>query len=92
MSEPLETIDLLRGCDVVLDVVSPFVFIGRVVGEDPHFIILENADAHDLRDSTTTREHYILDTRRHGIGANRRRVCVAKSQLVAISKLEDVIV
>ena len=87
LTEPLSD---FVGSEVVLDVTSPYVYIGRLAGEDTHYFILEEADAHDLRDSSSTRELYILDSRRHGIGANRRRVCVMKSQVVSISRLEDV--
>ena len=46
---------------------------------------------HDLRDSSTTRELYVLDIRRHGLGPNRRRVLISRTDVVGISLLDDVV-
>jgi len=80
----------LWGHQVVLDMAAPYVFVGLLAGEDSQYLILEDADAHDLRDTSTTRDLYVLDCRRHGIQANRKRVFVQKIQIVSLSKLEDV--
>lgn len=76
---------------VVLDLTSPYVYLGVLAGEDSHYLILEDADAHDLRDSSTTRDQYIIEAVRHGINVNRTRVFVQKSQVVGVSLLDDVI-
>lgn len=76
---------------VVLDLISPYVYLGILTGEDSQYLILEDADAHDLRDSSTTRDQYIIEAVRHGININRSRVLVQKSQIVGISLLDDVI-
>ncbi|WP_437186179.1 hypothetical protein SH668x_003320 [Planctomicrobium sp. SH668] len=76
---------------VVFDMVAPYVYIGTLVGADSHYLILEDADAHDLRDSSTTRDLYVLDCRRHGVGINRHRIFVQKNQVVSMSKLSDVV-
>jgi len=86
-SFPLE----LVGKQVVLDMVAPYVYLGKLAGEVPQYLILEEADAHDLRDTSTTRDLYVLDCRKHGIGVNRHRVYVQKSQIVSLSPLEDVL-
>ena len=52
--------------------------------------VLEDADVHDLRDSKTTRELYVLDTRLHGVHSNRKRVFVDREQITSISALDDV--
>jgi hypothetical protein len=85
------SLEPLIGEIVVLDLSSPFVYIGRLVDEQPEFLMLEDVDAHDLRDSTTTREKYILDCRMHGVRSNRRRAWVSRREIVAASKLEDVL-
>lgn len=82
----------LRGQVVVLDLASPYVVVGSLVGEDDRYLVLDDADMHDLRDSSTTRELYVIDVRRHGLGPNRRRVLVSRSDVVGLSLLEDVIV
>lgn len=79
------------GKQVVIDITAPYVFVGRLVGERAGYLDLEEADAHDLRDTATTREKYILDCREHGIRPNRRRVLVDLKQMVAISLLDDVL-
>ena len=91
MSDSPSPIDELIGRVVVLDVSSPFVYVGTLVGQDPVFLILENADAHDLRDTATSRELYVVESKRHGVRANRRRVMVRREVVVGISSLEDVL-
>ncbi len=81
----------LIGRSVVLDVVSPYVYVGTLVGWDHRYLILTDADVHDLRDSTTTRELYVLDCKRHGVGKNRQRVFVACDAVVSVSALDDVV-
>jgi hypothetical protein len=76
---------------VVIDLASPYVAIGTLADEDHRYLVLDDADMHDLRDSSTTRELYVIDTRRHGIGTNRRRVLVNRSEVVGVSLLEDVV-
>jgi len=81
----------LIGHPVVLDMASPFVILGTLEQISDTFITLIEADVHDLRDSTTTRELYVLDARRHGIGTNRKSVSIRTEHVVSLSKLADVI-
>ena len=83
--------DELIGQNVVLDVEAMFVYVGTLTQVNDKTIILENADVHDLRDSATTRERYVLDSRMHGIRANRKSVMVQRSQIVSVSALDDVL-
>lgn len=83
--------DAMVGHVLVFDVAVPFVYVGRFTGEEHGFLVLEEADAHDLRDTNTTREKYILDVRHHGVRANRRKVYLDPGQVVAFSLLEDVV-
>jgi small nuclear ribonucleoprotein (snRNP)-like protein len=76
---------------VVVDLVSPFVCLGKLTKVDDHFLELKNADLHDLRDTDTTRELYVADSVATGIKRNRKRVLIRRSEVVAISKLEDVV-
>lgn len=91
MSETPDELAPLLGRNVVLDVVAQYVYIGRLAGSDHRYLILEEADVHDLRDTTTTRELYVLDTRRHGVSVNRQRVFVSRDQIVSLSALDDVV-
>lgn len=76
---------------VVVDVTSMFVYIGELTGISDKTLTLQNVDVHDLRDSKTTRERYVLDARRFGVHANRRRVLIQLNQVVSASALEDVL-
>ncbi|MFP6769624.1 MAG: hypothetical protein VB859_15720, partial [Planctomycetaceae bacterium] len=66
----------LQGRVVVIDVEAPYVYIGMLAELDTQHLVLENADVHDLRDAATTRELYVLETRLHGVRANRQKVLV----------------
>lgn len=82
----------LMGELVVVDARSPYVFLGRLVGESDTFLTLDEVDVHDLRDTTTTREQYVLNVRAHGIRPNRQRSWVNLREVVGISRLEDVMI
>jgi hypothetical protein len=91
-SEVDDHLKALVGRAVVLDLASRYVCIGTLSSKDSHFLVLEDADMHDLRDTSTTREVYVLDSKRHGINANRRQVCVRREEVVGISALDDVMI
>ena len=90
--QPAWLLDALVGRNVVVDVSSEFVYVGRLTGGDEKYLLLEQADVHDLRDTTTTRENYVVDSRRLGVRTNRERVLVRLEEVVSISALDDVIV
>jgi hypothetical protein len=84
-------VEELLGHTVVLDLRSPFVCLGRLQALDELYIDVRNADFHDLRDTQTTRENYVAASRLSGIKRNRKRVLILRSEVVAVSKLEDVV-
>jgi hypothetical protein len=81
----------LRGREIVVDASSPYVILGTLAQFDDNYLLLESADVHDLRDTTTTRENYVVDSRRFGIRVNREQTIVRVAEIVSISALEDVI-
>lgn len=85
-------LDQFLGREVVIDVASQYVYAGTLTGFDERYVVLEQADVHDLRDTATTRELYVVDTRRYGIRSNRQRVLVKIGEIVSISGLADIIV
>jgi hypothetical protein len=89
----LESLDLesLVGQVIVLDLGNPYVIMGTYRGTDGEYYVVENADIHDLRDTTTTRDLYVLDAKRHGVNCNRKRVFVRREGVVGISLLAEVI-
>jgi hypothetical protein len=79
------------GEKVVIDLNSPFVCLGTLLRVDEHTMELKNADLHDLRDTETTRENYVAECRSTGIKRNRKRVMIFRRDVVAVSRLEDVV-
>ena len=80
----------LLGQCVVLDLQAQFVIVGTLTGTDHRYLCLADVDVHDLRDTATTRDLYVLEVRRHGVNPNRRSVLVSRDQVVSLSALSDV--
>jgi small nuclear ribonucleoprotein (snRNP)-like protein len=76
---------------VVVDMRSEYVCLGKLVAVDDHFLELLNADLHDLRDTDTTRENYVAEAKVSGVKRNRKRVLIMRSDVVAVTLLEDVV-
>ena len=89
--EPSPLLEQLIGQPVVIDVASLYVYVGTLSEMDHKYLILTDADVHDLRDTTTTRELYVLESKRHGLSANRKRVFVSRHEIVSLSALKDVV-
>ena len=87
----LPMLDAFLDTKVVIDLSSTFVCLGKLTRYDDHFLELKNADLHDLRDTETTRENYVAASVATGIKRNRKHVLIRRDQMVAISKLEDVV-
>ena len=81
----------LIGQKVVVDMHSQFVCLGTLLRIDAHYLELRNADLHDLRDTDTTREIYVAESRATGVKRNRKRVMLVRGEVVAVSRLEDVV-
>jgi hypothetical protein len=84
-------LDELFGAVVVVDLRSTYVCIGTLLRQDDHYLELKNADLHDMRDSDSTRENYVAAAAGTGIKRNRRRVLLARAEVAAVSRLEDVV-
>lgn len=84
-------LDSLLDQRVVIDLTSQYVVLGSFTGYNEHFIELKNADLHDLRDTETTRENYVAASAATGVKRNRRKVYIARHEMVAIGALEDVV-
>lgn len=81
----------LEGQVVLLDLSSPFVVIGTLRRQQGGFVVLDDVDVHDLRDTATSREQYVQDCRRLGHTRNRRQAWVRLDEIVSFSRLEDVV-
>ena len=80
----------LVGQIVVVDLKSTYVCLGTLAGGDEQFLEILDADLHDFRDSTATREIYVYDSVRLGIRRNRSRVLLRQDDIVAVSRFDDV--
>ena len=84
-------LDEMIGQKVVIDLSSPYVCLGTLLRTDEQYLELKNADLHDLRDTDTTRENYVIASHATGIKRNRKRVLIRRLEVVAISRLEDIV-
>ena len=84
-------VEELLGQVVVVDLRSPYVCMGTFVRCDDRCLELVDADLHDLRDTATSRENYIAASAATGIKRNRTRVLLTRDEVVAISRLKDVV-
>jgi small nuclear ribonucleoprotein (snRNP)-like protein len=76
---------------VVVDLRGQYVVLGTLLRFDEQTLELRNADLHDLRDADSTRELYVAEARYTGVQRNRKRVLVVRAEVVAVSRLEDVV-
>lgn len=88
----MDTLETCLQKQVVLDLSSPYVCLGKLTRLDTHHYVMEDADLHDLRDSPTTRENYIVAAKISGIKPNRKLVLIRAEEVVAVSLFEHVIV
>jgi hypothetical protein len=79
------------GKPVVIDLRSHYVCLGILERIGELYLELRDADLHDLRDTGTSRENYVIGAIASGIKRNRKRVLLARAEVVAISRQEDVV-
>jgi hypothetical protein len=80
----------LMGQVVVIDLKSTYVCLGTLVSCDDLFLELRDADLHDFRDSSATREVYVYDSARLGIRRNRARVLIRLDDVIALTRFTDI--
>jgi small nuclear ribonucleoprotein (snRNP)-like protein len=88
--EPSSLLKSLLDQVVVIDLKSTYVCLGTLVGWDEQFLELVDADLHDFRDSTATREIYVYDSVRVGIRRNRSRILLRQDDVIAITRFADI--
>lgn len=76
---------------VVVDTHSAFVYLGTLAKVEDHFVTLKDVDVHDRSEGPSTKEQYVMDTKRFGVRANRKEVSIRKTLVVSLSRLDDVI-
>jgi hypothetical protein len=91
---PIDLVERLSawvGDVVVIDCTFPYVAIGTLGSLGKDFLELVDADMHDLRDSSTSRENYLVKTVRHGVIPTRRTLVFRMEHVVGISPLTEVV-
>ncbi len=88
--EPSPLFLAMVGQVVVVDLRSTYVCLGTLVSGDDFFLEMVDADFHDFRDSTATREIYVYDSARYGIRRNRARILLRQDDIVAITRFADI--
>jgi len=83
--------EALLGKVVVVDTDSRFVYLGRLHRVEIEFLVMQDVDVHDRRESPSTKEQYIMDMKRFGVKPNRKEVHVRKTQVVSVSTLDDIL-
>ncbi|MGE0708538.1 MAG: hypothetical protein AB7N76_23095 [Planctomycetota bacterium] len=94
ISETPSESDELQGFidhDVVLDTRGQLLYIGRLASVGHWFLTLVDADVHDLLESRTSKDVYLIEAAKHGIKKNRHEVTVRKTEVVSLSRLDQVI-
>lgn len=76
---------------VVVDTDGPVLYLGRLAAVGEESLTLEDVDVHNLGDSATGRDKYVIEARRLGVRPNRRRAEVRLERVVGLSRLEDVL-
>ena len=76
---------------VVVDTDSEYLYLGTLDKVLDHFIVLKDADAHDRRESPSTKEQYTMDSKRFGVKVNRKEIQIRIAKVVSFSRLEDVV-
>jgi hypothetical protein len=79
------------GKPVVVDLRSHYVCLGILERIDAMYLEMRDADLHDLRDTGSSRENYVVAAIASGIKRNRTRVLLARAEVVAISRQEEVV-
>ncbi len=76
---------------IVVDTRSAWIYIGTLEKVLEGSIVLSHVDVHDSRETRTSKEEYVLESRVSGIKANRDSVYINLDYLVSFSALTDVI-
>jgi small nuclear ribonucleoprotein (snRNP)-like protein len=88
---PLAELQGFVGEEVVVDTKSSLIFIGKLEEITEATFVLSDVDVHDQRESQTSREVYLIDTKRLGIRKNRGRIHILAREVISISRLADII-
>ncbi len=81
----------LAGKQVVFDTAGTIVYLGTLERITDEGFWLTEADVHDTREGSMSKELYVIEAKRGGLCANRQRVFVLKSVVMSVSALADIV-
>jgi hypothetical protein len=76
---------------VVCDLDEFYVVLGTLAEVGSEHLVFTDADLHDHREANSTKEVYVLESRKIGVRVNRKRLALPLRRLVAISRLDEVV-
>ena len=85
-----ETLKKFLKKKIVVDTRSSWIYIGTLESIGKNSIELSDVDVHDSKDTPTTKEIYLLDSKKTGIKSNRDRTFVSLDYIISFSPLKDV--
>lgn len=85
-----ETLKKFLNKKIVVDTRSSWIYIGTLESIGKNSIELSDVDVHDSKDTPTTKEIYLLDSKKTGIKSNRDRTFVSLDYIISFSPLKDV--
>ena len=75
---------------IVVDTSSSWVYIGQLDKVLESCLVLSDVDVHDSKAAHSTKELYVLNSKKTGIKANRNKVYINFEYVVSFSLLDDV--
>lgn len=75
---------------VVVDVAAPVVYVGVLRSVNETFVELADADVHELEPGSRGKALFVMETARHGVRPTRDRVCICRSHVLSVSRLDGI--
>ncbi|MEN8152474.1 MAG: hypothetical protein ABFR75_00500 [Acidobacteriota bacterium] len=75
---------------IVVDTSSSWIYIGNLKNIGENSIELTDVDVHDSKDTTTTKEIYLVRSKETGIKSNRENVFINLDYIVSFSPFDKV--
>lgn len=79
-----------RGQLVVCDLADHYLLVGVLDQVGPQHLAFIEADLHDHREANSTKDVYLIETRKFGVRVNRAKVSIPRPLLISISRLDDI--
>ena len=85
-----EELEKMIGKQVVVDTDSHLVYLGVLTKVGKDYISVREVDVHSVNDTQTSREIYVMESKRYGIRENRKDTVILMRRIVSVSCLDDV--